>query len=354
MRLASSPTLLALCVAVGAVGCGDLSQEDLLFRAAVPPRDAVALTVPGASTESASALTARQALGGCADGDLRCDATEVATAFNGLTFFLLDVVDAVVALPPTLREPGRRVWGPHFDIQKNQTFRFEMVRDDEGSTWAFCLHAARGRVTDRDIDNEAMTCASEDGSDDVGDLINVFSGAFEPSDIAGDGARQGRGVMRFEAEKVARFDGGDRFARILDFTFDNRDDEVHIDVDLSGAPVDNLDVERDAAYSFNREQDGSGDFEFEFFVDLVGSGDLIPRRTPEHVSMVARWQADLSGRALAIVDEGDVEPGVDVNIDQCWNSSLETIRFKDVDGNVSVGQEDTVCAFAAGEVDVAD
>lgn len=330
--------------AVALCACGDLSQEDLLFRAALPPRDAVALTVPGASEAAAN----EQALSACVDGDIRCNATELASGFNGLTFFLLDIVDAVASLPPSLREPGRRVWGPHYDISKDSSFRFEMVRNDDGITYSFCLHSAQGRVADRAVDDDVVNCDTDDGDAALAGLVKVFSGSFQPSTVAGDGARQGIGTMRFEAGKVARLERSDRFANVLDFAFDNADDEVHIDINLEGAPVG--EVDRDAAYSFDKEVDGSGRFNFEFFVDLVGSGELLPRRNPERVRMAALWQADQSGRGVGLVDEGDLDPGTVVTIDQCWNSTLETIRFKDTDNVVSIGEEDTVCAFTAAEV----
>ena len=340
-------TLLLPVVAVALAACGDLSQEDLVFRAAVPPKDAVALVVPGVGDagDGGSALSAHeQGLGACADGDLRCDATTLARGFNCLTFTLLDTVDAVTALPPSQRARGHRVWGPHFDFGKNRTFRFEMNREDDGVTYSFCLHVADGRVTDNDVGD--IDCTS---ADDV--MANVFSGAFQPSSVAGDGARQGAGTMRFEAEKVRRFDGGDRFADVLNFAFDNADDEVHIDIAADGVPTDDDDDAGTAAgYSFDRDARGAGELSFEFFANLVSEG-LIPQRRLEHVNLRAQWAADQSGRAIAVVDGGDLDPGQEVTVDQCWDASLTTTRFQGVDGEVSVGpDDDDICAFSVDDV----
>lgn len=334
--------LLALALLVTAVSaCGDLSQEDLLFRAAVPPKEAIALRVPGVADGEG------QALGACAEGDLRCDATTLAEGFNGLTFALLDVVDAVAALPPSLREPGRRVWGPHFDIAKNRSFRFEMTRDDDDATYRFCLFVADGRVTDREVGD--INCTS---SDDV--MEKIFSGSFVPSDVAGDGARQGVGNMRFEAEKVRRFDGGDRFADVLDFEFDNADDKVHIVIAADGVPTgssnEDGDVVTTAGYVYNRAEDGAGDLEFDVFANLVSDG-LIPQLKLEHITLSAKWLADQSGRAHGVVDGGDLDEGTEVTVDQCWDAELTTIRFQNTENEVTVGpDDDSICAFDVDEV----
>ncbi len=338
-----STALLAGLIVAGVSACGDLSQEDLVFRAAVPPKDAVALRVPGAG-EGGAALTAqRQAL--CADDDLRCTATELATGFNGLTFVLLDVVDAVVQLPPSLREPGHRVWGPHFDIEKNRSFRFEMTREDD-ATYSFCLHSAAGRV--RDGEAADVDCDSEDGA-----MLNIFSGVFQPSDVAGDGARQGVGSMRFEAEKVRRVDGGDRFADVLEFDFDNTDDEIDIGIVADGVPTGTDGVDTRARYSFHRGVDGSGDFRFEVFANLVSEG-LIPQLKLEHVDLKAKWLADQSGRAKGVVDGGDLDDGEAVSVDQCWNAAQTTTRFA-TDDDVTVGpDEDAICAVSEEAVAAVD
>jgi hypothetical protein len=339
--------LAPLVLVVAALSaCGDLSQEDLLFRAAVPAKDIVALTVPGVPDDGGD--DDGQALSACADGDLRCTASEIARGFNGLTFTLLDVVDAVVTLPPSRREPGRRVWGPHFDLEKGRSFRFEMVRQPlseggDGGTYTFCLHDAAGRVSDDEVAD--LDCGS---ADDV--MQNIFSGAFQPSDVAGDGARLGKGTLRFEAEKVQRVDGGDRFARALDFAFDNTADEVHIDVVASGVPVV-ADIERDAGYSFDKDADGAGRFQFEFFTDLVSDGRLIPAPNPEHVTLTARWRADQAGRATGVVDGGDLDAGQVGLVDQCWDADLTITRLQGVDGVVTGPEDDDVCVFEAADLD---
>src|SRR3954463_4672732 len=123
------PLLLATALVAGlGAACGDLSQEDLLFKAALPSKHELELQPAGdVSTADDGTGTAAQALDTpCADGDLRCNAHGAAKGFNGVTFALLDLIDRIVNLPPTTRAHGRRVWGPAFLDDSQQTVRFEM------------------------------------------------------------------------------------------------------------------------------------------------------------------------------------------------------------------------------------
>jgi hypothetical protein len=242
--------LLVVCawligpVVVGA-GCGDLSQEDLVFRAGVPTKEAVAVVPPGTEAEVDDALststqglraTRTQAVEERCDGDLLCETRNLARGFNGFTFFLLDIVDTISALPPSERSPGRRVWGPHFDGDQGATFRFEMNRSDDGATFSFCLHAARGFVGRA----PEVTCDTE--SDEASGLQRVLTGAFQPSAIAGDGARLGKGTMSLAAERLNALNGEARFARVVDFAFDHTDGESNIHIDMLGTSIDNVEA----------------------------------------------------------------------------------------------------------------
>lgn len=339
------------------LGCGDLSQEDLLFRAAVPPKQAVTVAPPGVSSDggAASAGEREQALGTCVEGDLRCNAQAVAELFNGITFGFLDIVDAIAALPPTTREPGRRVWGPHYDSDKDSTFRFEMVRD--GGTYDFCLHAARGRVPDRD----ARDFDCDSGEDDIDDgLAVVLSGSFTPSDEAGGGARKGEGTMSFDAVNSARFDRVDAFARSVDFVFNNTDENTNIAVDVIGAPVEadgvvvayrDGPVVRDAHYDFLRDADGSGAFSFEFFSEVVGDGELIPGPgEPERIVLSAVWDVSQAGRARGVVDGGDIDEVDGFTVEQCWGPVGDGLAttFLDTFGEADDSGNTDACLFDEG------
>ncbi len=318
--------LLAACgltvSTVGAVGCGDLSQEDLLFRAGVPNKVALAVVPPGteAEVDDALASSARQAVEENCDGDLLCETRNLARGFNGLTFFLLDIVDTISALPPSERSPGRRVWGPHFDAEQGSTFRFEMVRSEDGATFTFCLHARRGFVGQaKDVD-----CSVEEDADSG--LQRVLTGSFSPSGIVGDAARQGAGTMTLFSERLNRLNGEARFARQVEFAFDNRTGtDIHID--MLGTTVD--DIDRDAAYDFVRDDSGAGTLAFDVFADLVPN-DLLQRRQLERIRLRAAWKQDLAGHAIGVVDGGNAGDRT-FTAEQCWDASLARVYSRDVD-----------------------
>ncbi len=330
--------------------CGDLSQEDLLFRAGVPQKSAVAVVPPGtedevdnALSQSSQALTSsqrRQAVEERCDGDLLCETRNLARGFNGFTFFLLDIVDAISALPPSQRSPGRRVWGPHFDAEKGSTFRFEMLRSDDGATFSFCLHAARGfvgRAPNVDCDVEV---------DDDSGLQRILTGSFSPSGLVGDQARLGKGTMQLESARLNDLEGEPRFARVVDFAFDNTEGQTDIHIDMLGTTVDGQD--RDAAYDFERSADGDGALAFDVFADLVAGDSLFEGRALERIRLRAAWTAERAGRAIGVVDGGNAGDNV-FSVEQCWDNELSTVYRKDVDDS-SVGDVG-LCAVDAPDVE---
>lgn len=335
MRVVVLP-LLALTGFVALTGCGNLSQEDLLFRAGVPSKQAVAVIPPGTEAEVDEALAPsssssggqalsvrRQGVEEQCDGNLLCETRNLARGFNGFTFFLLDIVDAISLQPPTERSPGRRVWGPHFDADQGTSFRFEMVRADDGATFSFCLHAARGFVGRA----PEVTCATE--SDAGSGLERVLTGTFEPSGIDGDSARLGRGTMQLALERLNRLNGEDRFARVVDFAFDHTGGQTDIHIDLLGTAVD--DVERDAAYDFTRSAEGSGTLAFDVFAEMVPGEGLLERRQLERIRLRAAWLADKAGRALGVVDGGNAGDRT-FTVEECWDTSLAHVYRRDVGG----------------------
>lgn len=328
MRVAVAPALAALLL----TGCGNLSQEDLLFRAGVPTKQAVAVVPPGTEAEVDDALSStatrglssrRQGIEERCDGDLLCETRNLARGFNGFTFFLLDIVDTISALPPTERSPGRRVWGPHFDADKGASFRFEMVRSDDGATFSFCLHAARGFV------GRAPDVGCDVETDADSGLERVLTGSFEPSGIAGDSARLGKGTMQLDTERLNRLNGEARFARVVDFAFDHTGRQTDIHIDLLGTTVD--DAERDAAYDFSRSAAGDGTLAFDVFADLVEGDALLDRRQLERIRLRAAWLADKSGRALGVVDGGNTADQT-FTLEQCWDTALATVYRREVRG----------------------
>jgi hypothetical protein len=333
-------SVVVVVVVTLAVGCGDLSQDDLLFRAAIPSSQTLAVTPPGSEDGEATEGQGQALTAACGAVELRCDAAFIARSLNRRTFALLALVDRIAASAPTTRAPGRRVWGPAYDDERDATFRFEMTRDDDGATFAFCLHGAPGRVV-----TEGTVLGCDVAATDR--FARVLQGSFAPASLAAASARQGAGTMEFDVAALAALGqdaGADaRFARGIAFVFDNRADATDIHVELDGLTVDG--GERGAVYDFERDAAGAGSFAFQFFADVVDG--VRPRSALERVRLLARWQADRAGRAEGIVDNGDVAtPRL---VSQCWDRALQTTYARGVDGSAS-GDENRCAVDAAAVV----
>ncbi len=327
--------VVAVCVFLGACGCGDFSQEDLLFLAALPAKETIEVRPAGTRSAVNNTSTGQALQRACDDGDLRCTAENIATGFNGLTFALLDAVDSVTALPPSTREVGRRVWGPHYDASKNETFRFEMVRSADGGTFAFCLHHKRGTVRFGSADE--VTCADRDHA--ASGLVSLLEGQLTPGDLQGARAKTGVGSMTLFTQRLPDLAG---FGSRLVIDFDNRDSGTTVDIAFFDVPVQGTGLLRDAAYHYQRSADGAGKFAFEIDLNIIA---LLPDAGPEHAKIYAAWLDDQSGRADASITEGDTPQGSDVQSHQCWGADLAD-AYRAPFGEVATGDEG-LCVIAA-------
>lgn len=349
--------LVLLPVVAALVGCGDLSQEDLLFRAAIPSKADVEVVPAGAQSQAQTTDgtgAAEQGLEVECPGphDIKCMARNVGGGLNAITFGLLDIIDFIVRQPPSKRERGRRVWGPFFDNDKGNTARFEMVRNGDGS-YDFCVHAVDGRIADRDARD--VDCGVDVDSDSG--LALVLSGSFAPGSTPGARARTGRGEMELVIARLPEFNG---VGRTMEIRFDNREDGTIIDITVTGQRNDFGAGERDPiTYTFDRSADGSGTFGFTFFANLNEPDERKP--AVERFDMVAKWNSDEAGRGMARASGGDLIDRVnniehEVLLDQCWDAALtDTYIFASVTttGDVLFGPEGDAgqCVFTPEQVE---
>lgn len=118
-----------------------------------------------------------------------------------MTLSVLKTVDDVLRHPTMERSWGRRVWGPHFVAEEQASFRFEMMRREEGG-FAFCIHVAPRRIGA--FARPERTC--EDVEHPSG-LIRVLSGTLLPGSIEGEEARSGSGIVLLDLDRFARLTG---------------------------------------------------------------------------------------------------------------------------------------------------
>lgn len=338
------PLLAAAILSMLVTGCGNFSNEDLIFLAALPGRDQVALRIPGNedrnnSTQSLSSQS--QSLTSCNQDNLHCQAVNVSNGINAAVFGLLNLVDAIANVPPTRREPGLRVWGPHYAIESNTTLRFEMRRETVGKIdiFEYCLHAVKGRADTQMA--EDIVCDRE--VDDSG-LVRLMHGSFSPGAEGSGGARYGAGSLVFDLNAaqdagVAKPDDRGRFTVDYDNTEEQTIIELHIREVMGD---DGTFLPASADYVYHGQHDGSGDFRFTLNADFVGGfifSDL------EQLEIAAQWRADEAGRADATVSGGDLVNTV-VSATHCWDAELEGVYYSDSEEEHPTTGQASDCAFA--------
>jgi hypothetical protein len=346
-------------IAVGlfAAGCDTYSRDDILFRRGVPSVEDLALEPPGAKADEASdgeasASVARRALDACRDDSLRCTAQNIATSLNGLTRGLITIIDFVRLLPPTRRETGRRVWGPHHNEREDRTHRFEMVKNldangDFDGTLTFCLHVARGEVEWRLRD--PVDCSVVEDAESG--LTLVLSGVITPGEEDSNAARTGSGTLVLDANRMAAISGDRGLLGVLDIQYDNTSDPKTISMAITDVEdAEENPIPDNAAYAFVGYDDGSGRFDFVVKTDLVRPNPFADSLL-ERFDIRARWQADGAGRAEAEASGGDIVEVDSWNVTECWDGGLSTTWRRSDDPSVTpIGNDEALdCALTTFE-----
>ncbi len=344
------PSVFAATLAVllttlpGIAACGNFSNEDLIFLAALPDRDSVALKVPGAdygqSSSSSNSLT--QGLSACTEDDLHCMAGRVSTGINAGVFALLDLVDAIATeQQPTHRSPGLRLWGPVYIAAENLSVRFEIRRTIAGSSdvFEYCLHALRAPA---DMDLAAdLSCDTE--LDDSG-LVRVLHGTFSPAGSDG-GARDGSGSLVFDLN-LARDAGVGQVTDQgrLEVLYDHSAGQQRIELAIREVVDIQTLLPSSADYVYRREVDGSGAFTFTVNADFV-AGSVFS--SLEQLQIDAQWDPCEAGRADARISGGDLGSSTEITASQCWDCQAETVFYEDSAAEHPTLGEANACVFAA-------
>jgi len=310
------------CLSLLLAGCGNLSNEDLLFLAAVPRPSDLELAVtpvdaaaPAATGDSASAaLTLRQALvGQPAEFYLRAD--EVAQGINGTVAGVLGFIDRLGSgHPPTKRTANSRVWGPVHNFDGQQvSIRLEIdrtTRDDGGVRFVFCLHMTADAAA-RDAE---PSCA------EAGAWHAALFGFYDP-DTEQTGARAASGTVTldFEAKRLAGDERGTERGTVrvnYDFSAATATRQLHVESSVPSAS--GAGEPRTTTYDYSRAAERV-DFYFAFQANLVGGGwGNLGSTALETATLDASWSEGGPGRADAVLVGGDIAAGESVTATECW------------------------------------
>jgi len=274
--------MLALCL-VG-LGCGNYSNEDLEFMAAVPTTTQLAVELPAAIDTVAEAELAKRT-------------HDAIATVNGALRNVLGLVDGVRVYTPTSRTDDSRTWGPFPDANHpGWTWELIVERDPtDPTTFTYQLQTQNaGAVT--------------------GWLLFV-SGSF---DGAG-GARQGSGQVSadFKTLSDAQFPLDSDTANLVDLRI------TYQNFELAGSPVE-------VTMSIDSVPDASGaatslNIVYEILADQSGemtftlTGNLVAGPATEIVQVNSQWLPSGAGEATMRVASGD---GAGLEQTECWDAAF--------------------------------
>ena len=220
---------------------------------------------------------------------------------------LLDMVDALVVLEPSVREDDKRVWGP---LPASEAAELALVvnRVRTATVVQFTSTSTRAEA---DQYFEFYMAARPPGTGDDAWVV-LFGGTSLPQ----TSNRQGTGVLAVDFDNFHRFDPTIDAAGLVYVAYDTRFEQTAIDLAI--------DVVRQgpfmakAAWAYRDDGEGGGRFVYYLIEDLVPT-------TPaeEILGIAARWLPTGRGRADVVVTEGDVPTFYLAS--ECWNDAFERV-----------------------------
>ena len=273
-RAALAAALAALALALGA-GCGSWSNDDILFVAALPTREALALKVPASAGQALCAPPGPSQVWGWAK--------PVGDRLNGAVDAMLALVDLVKRTPPTTRETDARIWGP-WDDQKHPGMEVRVTmrrsRDAAGVPSYAYLFEERPRG---------------------GAFQSVLDGSFR-----GESASAGKGTFALHfatarALGISDHPDSDPYGD-LSVEYDRTGDPRTLGLDVPPGPQSGL---ADFNYGFAGYQSGNGEFDYVFV-----------NQQAQRYQVKARF--DAAGAGLADVTVV-LSPTAQFSYEQCWD-----------------------------------
>ena len=226
---------------------------------------------------------------------------------NSHVAWVFDIVEAIVALPPTSTEGNTAVWGPSEpEGLERLSHRFTVVDNGDG-TFSYALDA---RLK---------------GSTDDADFVTVFEGHATPGEDD-----KGTGDLTVHlGSRRALIDAPCDVVGDLQITYDAASEPRALDIVSSGV-ADECRGERptDAHYLYTEAADASGTMDYAFRQNLHRLDEDKP--LDEVFAVRSRWLGDGAGRSDVRISEGEV-PGdlaaalpnsgaVSVDVVECWDA----------------------------------
>ncbi|MBS2025473.1 MAG: hypothetical protein JST92_23995 [Deltaproteobacteria bacterium] len=266
---------LVTCALVFAGACGNYSNDDLVFLAALPERGSLKVEVPTSNTQPLCALGEASAWDA---------AKTTGTSINNALDSLLALVDLIRSLPPSTRGVDTRIWGPYPDsAHPGVDIQVTIVRQrrpdprNDGFTYKFEQRVSGGQ------------------------WLSAIDGAFLGVDAS---AGTGSMVLHFDTAWSLGIAKPDDPRGDADFAYDHASDPKTLEMQLGTSGAYGLSPS--FRYAFAGYADGHGSFNF-FSVDTKGNQFTIDAAF------------DKAGTGKASVDVR-TPLGLTGHLDQCWDA----------------------------------
>ncbi|MEM6731297.1 MAG: hypothetical protein AAF658_07055 [Myxococcota bacterium] len=324
MRHTEKFGLFALILA--AVGCGEITNDDLLFLAAVPTSEELEIVVDDAELQVGSNVLRSAQVG--EPSEIYVVVSEVARELNLQVDGLLALVNSLGRdVTPTEREDDRRVWGPFID-ENGTAVRLEIFREDQmgAPRYTYCFHAALPEA----VQGDPRCSPDRNIADNSNGWRAVLYGAFSPLNAV-EGARTGDGVMTLDF--IASREGGiptdpndqGRVTYEYEFTEGGATKQLDLTITTEEEEIPGLDT---LFWSYALEANGNVAFYIEFPANL----DTSATEAPELFQIDSCWNLDGPGRATVLFTEGDLPPSTLAQATECWDAGrLETYTLIELD-----------------------
>ncbi|MFL5306016.1 MAG: hypothetical protein ACJ8F1_12430 [Polyangia bacterium] len=281
----TSRTVASILVACAlAAGCGNYSNEDLEFMAAVPTSTELAVELPAAVNTVVEAELAQKT-------------HDAIKTVNDSLVSVLALVDTFRAVAPTSRSSESRTWGP-FDDDKHAGWRWELIVTRDPATPTTFMYAL-----------QAQNAAAAPG------WLLFLSGSFD----AAGGAKQGTGQVTADFAALAAHDfpldpGSAKLANltIAYQNFDLAGSPIVVSMTMNGVP-DGTGAATTLSIVYEILSDRSGEMAFTL------TGNLIAGPATEVVLVNSQWLASGAGESTLKVAHGD---GAGLEQTECWNSGF--------------------------------
>lgn len=327
-----------------ATGCGELTNEDLLFLAAVPTPEELQLVVDESTAAAQGQSLQQRSAQSVGEPSGTYDAlASLALDLNTHVEFILDFVNELGrGAQPTLREEDRRIWGPFRD-GGGPLLRLEIARAFSGDKpeYTFCLHVAQPGATSGDPECSAQ----RDVADDSNGWRAYLYGSFSPLNAV-EGARTGDGVftLDFEAAREVGVSLGPGDEGRFSFEYAFAEGGVSKDLDVIFTPRDEpIPGFPDLYWSYSLARSG----DVRLYVEFPENAEDTDPAVLELNQIDSCWNLDSAGRATFTFSEGDIPAAATVQGTECWDSARRRTYFRiQLDGTVLEVGDAAACPAA--------